>query len=169
MSPKNSITHYCKGPCLESSVRDCFLCHSAGINRLNISGITMDSGEVTLGENYVQFIRYVWAISVMYCVKGVVITWHSQKETTIHKRYNSTLANQFPKQPNSWYMCLIIPCLNFCLGWQVFGASTNVYMHGWKESGMVQWLSVEACDRQMWVRFPAPGVIPDLVVVCHSS
>ena len=31
---------------------------------------------------------------------------------------------------------------------------------------MVQWLRV---DREIRVRFPAPAVIPDLVVMCHSS
>ena len=38
-----------------------------------------------------------------------------------------------------------------------------------KESGMVQWLRVEACDREIRVQFPAPAVISDLDVVCHSS
>ena len=34
---------------------------------------------------------------------------------------------------------------------------------------MVQWLRVETRDREIRVRFPAPAVISDLVVVCHSS
>ena len=35
---------------------------------------------------------------------------------------------------------------------------------------MVQWLlRVEACHRQVWVQFPAPAVISDLVVLCQSS
>ena len=34
---------------------------------------------------------------------------------------------------------------------------------------IVQWLRVETCDREIQVRFPAPAVISDLVVVCHSS
>ena len=33
------------------------------------------------------------------------------------------------------------------------------------ESGMVQWLRVEARDREIRVRFPSPAVISDLVVV----
>ena len=37
------------------------------------------------------------------------------------------------------------------------------------ESGMVQWLSFEACDREIRFRFPALAVISDLVVVCYSS
>ena len=36
------------------------------------------------------------------------------------------------------------------------------------ESGIVQWISVEARDREIQVLFPAPAVISDLVVVCHS-
>ena len=35
------------------------------------------------------------------------------------------------------------------------------------ESGMVQWLRVGARDRDIWVRFPVPTVIFDLVVICH--
>ena len=34
-------------------------------------------------------------------------------------------------------------------------------MQGGKESGMVQWLRVEAHDRGIRVRFPAPVVISD--------
>ena len=34
---------------------------------------------------------------------------------------------------------------------------------------MVQWLRVEARDREIQVRFPVPAAISDLVVVCHSS
>ena len=37
------------------------------------------------------------------------------------------------------------------------------------ETGMVQWLRVEACDQEIRARFPAPAVISDLVVVCHAS
>ena len=37
------------------------------------------------------------------------------------------------------------------------------------ESGMVQWLRVEARDRDIWVRFPVPTVIFDLVVMSHLS
>ena len=52
-----------------------------------------------------------------------------------------------------------------------FRSLTNLehpYVEG-VESGMVQWLRVEACDREIRVQFPAPAVISDLVVVCHSS
>ena len=34
---------------------------------------------------------------------------------------------------------------------------------------MIHWLRVEACDRKIWVRFPAAAVISDFVVVCHLS
>ena len=34
---------------------------------------------------------------------------------------------------------------------------------------MVQWLRVEVCDPDIRARLPAPAVISDLVVVCHSS
>ena len=37
------------------------------------------------------------------------------------------------------------------------------------ESGMVQWLRVEARDREIRVRFPVPVGVSDLVVACHSS
>ena len=36
---------------------------------------------------------------------------------------------------------------------------------GGGESGMVQWLRVEARDQEIRVRFPSPAVISDLVVV----
>ena len=35
------------------------------------------------------------------------------------------------------------------------------------ESGMVQWLRVEARDREIRFQFPQPEVIADLVVVCQ--
>ena len=30
-------------------------------------------------------------------------------------------------------------------------------------------VNFDGCDREFWVRFPAPAVVSDLVVVCHSS
>ena len=44
--------------------------------------------------------------------------------------------------------------------------SEHPYVEG-VESGMVQWLRVEACDGEIRVRFPAPAVISDLVEECN--
>ena len=49
-------------------------------------------------------------------------------------------------------------------GWQSLN-ETNIM----EESGMVQWLRVEAFVQEIGVRFPMPTVISDLVVVCQSS
>ena len=51
----------------------------------------------------------------------------------------------------------------------VIGNSFRTSLTGHLESGVVQWLRVETRDREVRVQFPAPAVVSDLVVACHSS